>query len=152
MNLFHWGAKWGIPVAAIEDMRNQMGLGVLISEDITAQTEAGAQKRIRMRANMRGEILWRNNVGACMDERGNYIRYGLCNESKELNERVKSSDLIGIKRVVVTPDMVGREVGIFLAVEVKAPGWVYSGSKREEAQRAFGNIVTSHGGEFRFEV
>ena len=33
-----------------------------------------------------------------------------------------SSDLIGWKSVEITPDMVGKRVAVFLAIETKAPG------------------------------
>lgn len=31
-------------------------------------------------------------------------------------------DFVGCKKVTITPDMVGKEVGLFYAVETKAPG------------------------------
>lgn len=149
MNLYAWGAKWGIPQEAIDDLRGNMGLTTLFPTG-DATSEAGASKRVRLEAAARGEVLWRNNVGACVDDRGNHIRYGLANESKAMNKNVKSSDLVGIRPVMVTPEMVGYKVGIFTAREVKRPGWVYTGGPREVAQRKFGEIVLSHGGDFEF--
>jgi hypothetical protein len=151
MTLFEWGAKWGIPQVAIDDLQQGMGMLGTVDQD-GASTESGSQQRIRLNAARAGELLWRNNVGACVDERGNFIRYGLANESKAMNEKVKSSDLIGVRPVIVTPAMVGFKVGIFKAVEVKKPGWVYKGTVREQAQMKFGEIVISHGGEFAFST
>lgn len=150
MNLYLWGSKWGIPQMAIDDLREQMGLGDLYSPGRPGSNEAGAQQRVRLDAAARGCLLWRNNVGACEDNRGNHIRYGLANESKQMNKNIKSSDLIGITPVVVVPEMVGYKIGVFTAREVKAPGWKYSGTAREEAQRKFGELVAAHGGDFEF--
>ena len=93
----------------------------------------------------------RNNSGACRDDKGRMIRYGLGNDSPRINEHFKSSDLIGIWPVMVTPDMVGRTLGVFFAVECKAPGWKLRPSdKRGQAQQKFGQWVQSHGGVFMF--
>lgn len=114
-------------------------------------SEAATQQLIRLEAARRGTPLLRNNSGACMDSTGRMIRYGLGNDSGKINEVFKSSDLIGICPVVITPEMVGRTIGMFLAVEVKAPGWKFRESdKRAVAQKNFGDWVTAHGGQFRF--
>ena len=84
------------------------------------------------------------------DETGRMIRYGLCNDSAQLNKVIKSSDLVGIRPVVITPDMVGHTVGQFVAREVKRPGWSYHGTDREVAQAAFGQKVLQMGGDFKF--
>ncbi len=93
--------------------------------------------------------LMRNNSGALKDQTGRVVRFGLGNVSKKHNDRIKSSDLIGFTVVQVTPEMVGKHVAVFTAVEVKEPGWILSGSilnKREVAQRAFMGWVTAAGG------
>ncbi len=113
-------------------------------------SETTDQKKIRLKYAHAGVTLWRNNVGACFDERGNYIRYGLANETKQMNEHVKSSDLIGIKPIVITQDMVGKTIGQFIAIETKRSGWVYKGKDREVAQLRFINLVKGLGGEAGF--
>lgn len=55
--------------------------------------------------------LWRNNVGQLKNDRGQYVRYGLCEGS---------SDLIGLTPITVTPEMVGQKMAVFTAIEVKA--------------------------------
>jgi len=51
------------------------------------------------------------------------------------------SDLFGLVPVTVTPDMVGKTVGVFVAVEVKnATG------RARDAQRDFIDAVRRHGG------
>ncbi len=61
-----------------------------------------------------GFRVFRNNVGVLQDAEGRYIRYGVCNPG--------GSDLIGWKTVEVTPEMVGKRVAVFTAVECKYKG------------------------------
>lgn len=90
---------------------------------------------------------WRNNSGAFKDETGRVIRFGLGNESKKLNEKFKSSDVIGITPVLITPEMVGQVLGVFTALECKPEGWKQVPSdKRAIAQANFHDIVRKHGG------
>lgn len=109
--------------------------------------ESAAASHIRLFAAQQGIELWRNNVGACLDETGRMIRYGLCNDSPALAKRVKSSDFVGITPIIVTPAMVGHVVGLFTAVETKASDWVFRPSdERALAQSAFHDIVKRAGG------
>lgn len=63
------------------------------------------------------------------------VRYGLA---------VGSSDLIGITPVKITPDMVGKTVGVFTGVEVKLDK---NGKYKETAeQKKFGNFIEKNGG------
>lgn len=56
--------------------------------------------------------MFRNNVGQFTDPKTNRpIRYGVCNPG--------GSDLIGFTTTEITPDMVGKIVAVFTAVEVK---------------------------------
>jgi len=109
-------------------------------------SEAKVQTQLRLAAAKRGASLWRNNSGACLDQTGRMIRYGLGNDSKKLNTVWKSSDLIGITPITVTPDMVGTVLGVFTAVEVKGSKWEYSGTDREVGQLNFLTDVQKQGG------
>lgn len=60
-------------------------------------------------------------------------RYGL---------RPGSSDLIGWRSVVITPEMVGKKIAIFAAVETKKPG----GGVESEKQKNFIEQVIEAGG------
>jgi hypothetical protein len=111
-----------------------------------AGSESAVSKKIRLIAARRGWLLWRNNCGAFKDDRGVWIRYGLANESKAMNSNIKSSDLIGIKPTTITPEMVGATIGVFVAIETKAPGWKFKGTEREVAQKKFIDLVNSKGG------
>lgn len=114
-------------------------------------SEMALQQQLRILAAQRGTPLLRNNSGACRDDSGRMIRYGLGNDSERINKHFKSSDLIGIWPVKITQDMVGQTLGVFFAVEVKRPGWRFSESDdRARAQKAFGDWVIQHGGFFTF--
>lgn len=115
-------------------------------------TEATIQAAVRLAASKRGDVLWRNNSGVLRDERGVPVRFGLCNESATVNASCKSSDLIGIRRVTITPDMVGQVVGVFYAVECKRAGWRYTGAPREVAQLRFIEVVRAMGGVAEFST
>jgi hypothetical protein len=109
--------------------------------------ETPVQQRLRLRLSELGRVNWRNNNGACYDENGRLIRFGLGNDSEELNRNFKSSDLIGINPVFITPDMIGTVIGQFLAVESKASDWhMTPGDHRAHAQLAWHNIVRQYGG------
>jgi len=108
--------------------------------------EKPLQDLIRMDISTRGGISFRNNIGVAVDTRGVPVRYGLANESKAMNKKLKSGDLIGITPLIITPDMVGKMVGIFTSYEIKRPGWIFSGKGREEAQAAWINLVRQYGG------
>jgi len=105
---------------------------------------------IRMEASRQGMKLFRNNVGAGTLDNGSFVRWGICNDSASLNAKMKSSDLIGIKPVLITQGMVGHKVGQFIAREVKRPGWKYAGNAREKAQLRFIEWAVSMGADARF--
>ena len=126
----------------------------LLEHDVSAcdkTSEASVQATVRLKASKAGCVLWRNNVGAFKSEQGTWVRYGLCNESAAINKRIKSSDLIGIKPIIITREMVGGVIGQFMAVEVKRPSWVFRESdKRAVAQKKFIEIVNNFGGCAKF--
>ena len=108
--------------------------------------ESEVEQEVKMRARFFGCTLFRNNSGACKDESGRVVRFGLGNTSP--NQQFASSDEIGITEVVITPDMVGKTIGVFTAIEVKKEGW--NPNKKfdahEEKQNNFLQFVKSKGG------
>ncbi len=58
--------------------------------------------------------LFRNNVGMLFNDRGTPVNYGL---------QKGSHDLIGITSITITPEMIGRTIGVFTSIEMKKTGW-----------------------------
>lgn len=149
-----WAARWGVSQAAVADLRNALVSVVPPTPEgpaVAGESEAAVQARVRIAASRLGMRVWRNNVGAVHDpEAGVHIRYGLANDSAQVNSVVKSADLIGIRPRVIMPADVGHVIGQFVSYECKHGGWRYAGTPRERAQEAWARLVVSLGGEARF--
>ena len=97
--------------------------------------EKDVQNNLILHASQIGLTLFCNNVGMYKDQRGNVIRYGLCNGS---------SDLIGWTPVTITEDMVGKKIAVFTAIEVKLnKNGKY---KATDDQKRFISAVLNNGG------
>jgi hypothetical protein len=152
-NLDQWAWQWGVPQGALDDLKQRMGLHlqILHNKTYSEHSEAWVQSITRTTYARAGIPLWRNNVGAMQDpETGRVVRFGLANESKKMNEHVKSHDLIGINPVLITQNHVGQTIGQFVSIETKAPNWAYKGSPREQAQLRWGELIMSKGGIAKF--
>jgi len=152
-NLHTWATRWGVSLECLRDLQTTLGTYTPpLSEDAPEanKSEAWAQSAIRLEASRKGLYLFRNNVGALEDRSGRLVRYGLANDTKQMNETLKSGDLIGWRPVLIQPQHVGHTVAQFISREVKAPGWQYTGAARESAQLAWANLVNSRGGDAAF--
>lgn len=108
--------------------------------------ETDIQKRIQVAlSKLAGLITFRNNTGTGWQGKTERGKFGalIIREPRPLDAGLckGSADLIGWRSIVITPDMVGRRVAIFAAVEVKAR----SGRLTAE-QRAFLEAVWRAGG------
>ena len=90
------------------------------------------QQEIRLGISSPNVRMFRNNTGSIKDKAGRLVTFGLC---------VGSSDLIGFVSREITPDMVGKSVAIFTAIEVKAKA-----GRVSDKQQAFIDMVRSKGG------
>lgn len=120
-----WAATWGISALALADLRHALAAecrpGTRAEEGFS---EAAVQSRLRRDLAANPDLLlWRNNVGACEATNGRVIRYGLANDSAQMNDVVASADLIGIYRHIVRPVDVGRALGLFVSIECKKQDW-----------------------------
>lgn len=121
--------------------------------------ESNVQAAVRLEYARRGYRLFRNNTGVLYNERGTPVRYGLGNDSAQVNRVLKSSDLIGWHSLVITPGHVGLTIAQFVSLEIKPDGWrltdaLLAGtgddSRQIQAQKRWLDLVTGDGGEARF--
>lgn len=105
-------------------------------------TEAVVTSQVRLLAAQLGIDLWRNNSGGFYDENGRFVRYGLGSFTEQ--QGLASSDFIGIRPVLITPELIGSVLGVFTAVEMKKPNW--KPDKRSSYQKNFIDLVNSKGG------
>lgn len=151
-SLRDWAKKWGVPTEALPDLLTLIG-GTAPPPPPPPHdgaSESWAQSAVRLEAAHFGIRLYRNNVGALKDLRGVPVRFGLANDSPEINKVLKSGDLIGIRPVIITPAHVGRTIGQFYSREIKEPGWRFTGTARETAQANWAALVNNLGGDAKF--
>jgi len=155
MNLNQWAIKWGVPFEAVEDLRREFGTLNIRTTPLTPKSgdsEAAVQNNIRLEASRLGLRLWRNNTGAGYMQDGSFIRWGLANDSTQMNSKVKSSDLIGIRPVRIEAHHVGHVIGQFVARETKPGYWNFSDTDHENAQLKFLEIIIAMGGDAAFAI
>ncbi len=166
MNLELWAKKHNISQVALDDFKSMVGIleSSVKSESTRTGDESKNQNNVVQESSEKGGRLYRNNVGAtaakihtkCMACGKTHVayqqpvRYGLCNESTKVNQVFKSSDLVGLMPVLITPEMVGATIGQFTAREIKHTGWKYTGTEREQGQLNWINLVLSLGGNACF--
>lgn len=94
--------------------------------------ETSLQNLIRITLSKLGIVNFRNNTGVLPDKHGRPIRFGLCKGS---------SDIIGIKPVRITKDMVGQVIGQFVALEVKTK----TGKTTEDQEKFLARVKRAGG-------
>lgn len=121
------------------------------------KSEAAVQAECRVRCSELGLRMWRNNSGVLEDINGRPVRYGLANDSAQMNKRIKSHDLIGWwPRCVWYADNKDLPpVAQFVSIECKREDW-FGGypnvpdrkrfNEREEAQAVWLDMVRADGG------
>lgn len=150
MRLKQWALRHGITPQAMLELDAMFGLNGYCSPVACGTSEAAVQNRVRLEAARKGVRLFRNNVGVLRDENGRPVRYGLANDSKAINDGLKSSDLIGWRCVEIMPEHVGGVIAQFVSRECKEHGWQYTGTQREVAQLNWIRLVAADGGDAMF--
>lgn len=159
MTLDEWAARWAIPPQALAELAVLDWMHDDTTPPAANKSEANVQARVRLEAARKGIHLWRNNSGAgsvvnpkqlcprCKPLARTFIRWGLGNDSPRVNEVVKSADLIGWRRRLITFDDVGKTIAQFVSRECKREGWRYSGTPEETAQNRWHALVLRDGGD-----
>lgn len=151
--IMQWAIRNGVSNKALGELREIFGTeppAAFDGESKTSFSEATVQSTVRLEAARKGLMLWRNNVGALLDSRGVPVRYGLANDSPQLNKVIKSGDLIGWRPVVITSEHVGSRIAQFVSRECKKPGWKFTGDDHERAQLRWAEAVNGSGGDAKF--
>ena len=118
-----------------------------------ATPEQKATEQVRLAASASGARIFRNNSGAAKTDAGRMIYFGLGNDGSKVSKKLKFGDYIGFKPVVITPEMVGQTLAVFVNLEVKPDGHLdktlrascIEGS-REFHQRKTCEMVSKSGG------
>lgn len=156
MTYEQWRLMHPAAAADLEQMHNAVKHHA--APEAAGKTETFSQQAARFSVSKQGAFSWRNNVGAtpakckkCQAPQ-QPVRYGLSNDSKALNEKFKSSDLILLIPRLITPAMVGTTIGQFGAIETKRPGWKFSGKGQEPGQANWLGLVNRYGGFATFST
>jgi hypothetical protein len=132
-----WAARHSVSQAALNELYDMLKPDMIPAPGAKG-SESHIDSLIMLEAAQKDVTLFRNNVGACQDKTGRLIRYGLANESTEMNAQIKSSDRIGWRTVIITPDMVGNPIAQFVMREIKKASWTgRTLSPHEQAQANF---------------
>jgi hypothetical protein len=143
MTYEEWAMRWALPPQAIQEL---MLITARTQEPLSGHSEEVVAAECRLELGKHGIITMRNNVGVLEDINGRPVRYGLCNETKAMNQALKSSDDILAIPYVVKPHDVGRTIGRIGGLEYKKRNWVFTGQGREAAQSNFHRMLNSIGG------
>ncbi|NCC23243.1 MAG: VRR-NUC domain-containing protein, partial [Alphaproteobacteria bacterium] len=105
-------------------------------------SEKAIQSAVMLAASQAGLTTWRNNTGQAWTGEATRLKDGsiLIRNPRPLHAGLcrGSSDLIGLRPVIVTQEHVGQTIAQFLAVEVKTPR-----GKLSEPQERFLSFVRS---------
>jgi len=153
MTIEQWARQHRISCDALNELRQIMINSDYVPINDRFSTEAHVQNELRIQASCAGWRLWRNNRGAGKMENGNYVRFGLANDSVAMNKKIKSSDLIGIRPILITAGHVGLTIGQFISREVKVSGWRFSEfSEHDTAQLRWIELINALGGDAKFST
>lgn len=148
-----WQARHCVSDVAMADLMATLAHGEYFAPVPVPQgthSEAAVTSLVRLEANAKGVLLFRNNVGALQDRQGRWVRFGLANDSERQNEHLKSGDWIGLRKVLIGPQHVGTVLGQFVSREIKRADWRYTGKGRERAQNGWNALITAWGGDACF--
>lgn len=146
-----WAKRWNVPQAAILELVKLLSVDTDTPANTSSRLEASVQARTRIKAaEDHNLLLWRNQIGAAETADGRFIRFGLANDSKKINKIIKSGDLIGIRRRLISPIDVGSYIGQFVSRECKREDWRYTVNEHNVAQKRWKDLINAMGGDAKF--
>lgn len=145
MTLEDWGRRWNVPPQALEELFRTFIVATGDPDD--SSLENVVQSEVRLEAAAADVYLFRNNVGAGKMESGNFVRFGLANDSSPMNKRIKSGDLVGLRKRLIVPADVGTYIGQFVSRECKKRNWKFRGTVEENAQMTWAALINAQGGD-----
>ena len=89
--------------------------------------------KVLVLASQIGMRLSRNNTGTLKTERNTWVNFGVFSPG--------GSDLIGFTPILITPEMVGKTIAVFTALELKC-----GKTKSTISQKSFVRTVKENGG------
>ena len=100
--------------------------------------ETNIMNTILLQLSKDGCMVWRNNTGKfrAMNDPQRIVTVG----------QVGSADIIGVRPVVITADMVGQTIGQAVAIEVKT-----ATGKQSDAQKLWQQAFEKHGGIYELK-
>lgn len=115
-----------------------------------ATPEGKASQNVKLRASEWGCRLYKNNTGVAYDQGGRPVFFGLGNEGKKDDDAIRTPDHVGWLDVTITPEMVGKKIPVFMALDAKKLGFkekiTYPKHTREYGQNKFFDIVKRFNG------
>jgi len=103
--------------------------------------ESKASLTVLLYANQQGCRLLKNNTGVAFNNRNRPVFFGLGNEGKKNSESERTPDWVGWHSVTITPEMVGKTLPVFMAIDAKKEGFKpkqsYNKNSREYGQNKF---------------
>lgn len=115
--------------------------------------EAKASLQVKLAANLQGCRLLKNNTGVAYDKNDRPIFFGLGNDKKKKKgdkNVIRTPDWVGWHNMVITEEMVGKTVPVFMAIDAKKLGFKHKESyhinTREYGQNNFFQRVINANG------
>lgn len=147
--LYDWFNRHDVSDAARAEFVQLFGFTPETPVELNGKNEAYVQSTVRLAAPTAAMTLFRNNVGALKDERGVPLRFGLGNDTAQLNKVFKTGDLVGFQsgwfRDYETLEPV--KVAVFAMAECKKAGWRHCPTNQHEiSQLRAINMVNTAGG------
>lgn len=115
-----------------------------------------ASQNVKLRASQYKCRLLKNNSGVAYTKDSRPVFFGLGNEGnkdddgKFAHQHIRTPDWVGYTEITVTPEMVGKKIAVFTAVDAKKIGFVKKisypkGTREHGQQKFFDQVIEANG-------